>query len=322
MLLEISLIAVGIPGGWLLRRQKTAQKIVSNVLTWTVRLLLFFLGLTLGADSVLLAQIKQLGLQALLISVFSIAGCLPFARMLAGYLHLEGPPEAITLSKKAKADRASIKSALLVLVFFCCGMLAGMGGAPIWLARPTLIYPALIQMDISLCLLYVMLFCAGMGIGFDLKALGIIRELKGRILLVPLGVAVGAMIGSTMAWFILRILGFGAELPDSLAVGAGFGYYSLATVIITTLGSPVLGSVALLSNMIRELIALTLAPLLVELFGRLGPVMAGGAASMDTCLPVIAQNCGERYAILAVFSGLTLTLLVPVLVPALLALKC
>ena len=36
MLLEISLIAVGIPGGWLLRRQKTAQKIVSNVLTWTV----------------------------------------------------------------------------------------------------------------------------------------------------------------------------------------------------------------------------------------------------------------------------------------------
>ena len=39
-------------------------------------------------------------------------------------------------------------------------------------------------------------------------------------------------------------------------------------------------------------------------------------------LMVIAQNCGERYAILAVFSGLTLTLLVPVLVPALLALKC
>ena len=75
------------------------------------------------------------------------------------------------------------------------------------------------------------------------------------------------------------------------------------------------------TNMIHEIITLTLSPLLVRVVGRLGPVMAGGAAAMDTCLPIIARYSGERYAILAVFSGMTLTLLVPVLVPALMSFR-
>ena len=50
-------------------------------------------------------------------------------------------------------------------------------------------------------------------------------------------------------------------------------------------------------------------------------VMAGGAAAMDTCLPILARYSGERYAILDGFSGMTLTLLVPVLVPALMSFR-
>ena len=42
---------------------------------------------------------------------------------------------------------------------------------------------------------------------------------------------------------------------------------------------------------------------------------------MDTCLPVIAQVSGERCAVLALFSGMSLTLLVPVIVPLLMALR-
>ena len=60
---------------------------------------------------------------------------------------------------------------------------------------------------------------------------------------------------------------------------------------------------------------------MVRTAGRLAPVMAGGAAAMDTCLPVIARYSGERCAILAVFSGMCLTLLVPLIVPALMALR-
>lgn len=205
-----------------------------------------------------------------------------------------------------------MKGSLLVLAFFFAGVLIG------WLDR---LPAAISQSDASLWILYVLLFSAGMGVGFDLRALAIVRELKARILLVPAGVVGGTLAGSVAAWALLGALGSGLSLPESLAVGGGFGYYSLATVIITQLGDPALGSVALMSNMIRELVTLTLAPLLVRVGGRLGPVMSGGAAAMDTCLPVIARYSGERCAILAVFSGMTLTLLVPLLVPALMSLR-
>lgn len=205
-----------------------------------------------------------------------------------------------------------MKGTLLVLGFFFAGVFTGRQD---WLPR------AVAESDASLWILCILLFCAGMGVGFDLKALAVIRELKGRILLIPAGVVAGTLAGSVLAWAMLGLFGAGLPLPDSLAVGAGFGYYSLATVIISQLGDPALGSVALLSNMIREILTLTMSPLFVWAAGRLGPVMAGGAAAMDTCLPVIARVSGERYAIVAVFSGMALTLLVPVLVPAIMALR-
>ena len=152
------------------------------------------------------------------------------------------------------------------------------------------------------------------------QIMDMLRELKARILLIPLGVVAGTFCGSALAWLVLS--GFSQlSLPEALSVGAGFGYYSLATVIITRLGDPALGSMALLSNMIHEALALLLPPFLVRFSGKLGPVLAGGAAAMDTCLPVIAQVSGERCAILAVFSGMCLTLLVPLLIPLLMALR-
>lgn len=201
-----------------------------------------------------------------------------------------------------------MKGTLLVLLCFFGGIGVGILD---WLPQ------AVAQSDAALWVLYVMLFGAGMGVGFDLKALRILRQLKARILLLPLTVVMGSFVGCCFAWLLLGDMAF----VDTLAVGAGFGYYSLATVIITQMGDPALGSVTLLSNMIHELITLLTAPLLVRMVGPLGPVVAGGAASMDTCLPTIAKYSGERYAILAVFSGMTLTMLVPLLVPAIMSLR-
>ena len=79
-----------------------------------------------------------------------------------------------------------------------------------------------------------------------------------------------------------------------------------------------LASMALLANMTRELAALVFAPLLVRLAGGLGPLAAAGAAS-DTCLSVIIRTSGERNAILAVFSGMLITVLVPVFITAIFA---
>ena len=99
-----------------------------------------------------------------------------------------------------------------------------------------------------------------------------------------------------------------------MAVGAGFGYYSLSSVFITQLHSQSLGVVALLSNIFREVATLLATPLLVSYFGKLAGIASGGATAMDTTLPVISRYSGQSYAIIAVFSGIVLTILVPFLV--------
>ena len=50
MLLEMGLIAGGIPAGWALRRHAAVVRVVNAALGWTVRVMLFLLGLSIGLD--------------------------------------------------------------------------------------------------------------------------------------------------------------------------------------------------------------------------------------------------------------------------------
>ena len=194
-----------------------------------------------------------------------------------------------------------MKGSLIILSFFIAGCLVGqMESVPSWLLNDAL----------STYTLYALLFLVGMSIGFDSHCWQILREMHIKVLLVPIAVIIGTGAGSVAAWLIISDM----PMNDVLAVGAGFGYYSLSTVIITNLGNPVLGSVALLSNIIREIVTLLCTPILVRFFGKLAPVASGGATAMDTTLPIIVRFTSERYGIVAVFSGMVLTMIVPFLV--------
>ncbi|XPV76332.1 MAG: lysine exporter LysO family protein [Desulfovibrio sp.] len=194
-----------------------------------------------------------------------------------------------------------MKGSLIILSFFLLGCLLGrFDVVPMWMKDDA----------VTTYALYLLLFVVGMSIGFDTRCWRILREMHLKVLLVPLFVIIGTFLGAAGAWLLLPDM----ALRDVLGVGAGFGYYSLSSLMISNMGNPVLGSIALLSNIIRELTTLLAAPLLVRYFGSLGPVASGGATSMDTSLPVIVKFTSERYGIVAVFSGMTLTVAVPFLV--------
>jgi uncharacterized membrane protein YbjE (DUF340 family) len=72
--------------------------------------------------------------------------------------------------------------------------------------------------------------------------------------------------------------------------------------------------VALLANISRELLTLLAAPWLVRWFGRLAPISAGGATTMDTTLPIITRVCGQELAIVSVYHGFVMDFSVPFLV--------
>lgn len=64
--------------------------------------------------------------------------------------------------------------------------------------------------------------------------------------------------------------------------GIGFGYYSLSSIFITEYRGAELGTIALLSNIVREMITLLLSPLLVKVAGPLAPIAAGGVLECRT----------------------------------------
>ena len=198
-----------------------------------------------------------------------------------------------------------MKNSLIILAFFVLGILLGINEK-----LPEL----MIKTDFSLYALYMLMFLVGIGIGADKKAWSVLRIMKAKLFLVPLGIIVGTFAGTALTSLFLPDL----KLKEVLAVGSGFGYYSLSSLFITQLSGETLGVIALLSNIFREIITLLATPLLVQYFGKLAGIASGGATSMDTTLPVITRYSGKEWSIISVFSGVILTLLVPFLVTAIL----
>jgi uncharacterized membrane protein YbjE (DUF340 family) len=92
------------------------------------------------------------------------------------------------------------------------------------------------------------------------------------------------------------------------------GYYSLSSILITQYKGIELGTIALLANIFREVLALLLAPFLVKYFGKLAPIAAGGATTMDTTFPGIVRYSGKEFSIVSIYHGFITDLSVPFLV--------
>ena len=196
------------------------------------------------------------------------------------------------------------ESGILVGVFIA-GVVLGLADLlPQWILHPKM----------ALYTLYGLLVLVGLGIGCDTGALRAIVRLNIKTAFMPVAVAVGSILGAGLVALVL----FGVNFKEGMAVGAGFGYYSLSSVLISQIHGEQLGTVALLSNIMREVLTILLAPFLVRWWGSLAPIASGGATTMDTTLPIIHKATSKHYAMIAVINGIVLSLLVPVLVPALL----
>ncbi|MFI5342417.1 MAG: lysine exporter LysO family protein [Candidatus Methylomirabilales bacterium] len=198
-----------------------------------------------------------------------------------------------------------MKNSLIILACLIAGILVGI---------LALVPKGFLDLDPTVYALNALLFLVGAEIGANTRVWQVARSQNLRILLVPLSAILGTLLG--VALFSVVVPGVG--LRESLAVGSGFGYYTLASVLIAQLGGKTLGVVALLSNIMREMATLLAAPLMARYFGRLAPIVSGGATSMDTTLPIITRSVGTDYAVISVVNGVVLTLLAPVLITAIL----
>ncbi|MEK6169823.1 lysine exporter LysO family protein [Vibrio cholerae] len=156
-------------------------------------------------------------------------------------------------------------------------------------------------------ILFLLLFF----IGIQLRNSGL--SLK-QILLNKHGMVIAAVIILT-SWLGGVIAAWLLDMPiyQALAMASGFGWYSLAGILVGDAFGQVLGGASFMIELLRELVALVLIPMLI----RRKPCTAigyAGATAMDFTLPVIQTTGGVKCVPVAIVSGFILSLLVQVLI--------
>ena len=326
MFIVILFIFLGILSGILCRKLSTGARISltdvaarwqGRIVTRLIWLLLFLLGIEVGSNEMIVRSLPTLGVEALLLSSAATLGCCVLAWMLwrvsknntvqenakkETSAEKEGNPaekEGLQGSSLIRGLKV-MKGSLIVVGFFVIGLLGGIEKmVPLWL----------LDGDVSFVALCGLLLFVGLGIGLNPEMKKEVRSLSPRMALLPVVTIIGSWLGALLIWTELH-----RTLSDCMAINSGFAYYSLSSIFVTEYRGAELGTIALLANIIREMLTLLGAPLMARWFGPLAPISAGGATTMDTTLPILSQTVGQRYIALSIYHGFVVDFTVPFLV--------
>ena len=178
-----------------------------------------------------------------------------------------------------------------------------LGGA-IFLAQHDGIIPAVtLPSSSSLLLVLVAL------VGVDLTQVSLDwRRISGRAWRVSLSVVLGSLLGGVIISFLSE-----DGVRVSLQLASGYGWFTLSSVMMGEYHGQLIGTVALMTDLFRELVAI----ILIYVVGRKSPEMAiasADATALDSTLPMVKQGCPVRHVPLALASGLILTVFAPVMI--------
>ncbi len=300
MWILILILTCGMVLGYLTRQFAFAW--VHYVVTCLIWSLLFILGLEVGANESVVNDFYRLGGSAILVAVCGLIGSMLAAcgvqwwvKKSAYYDQAQGP----VVYEDESAP--SVWGGLIIVAWFFLGVVLSL-----WRIFPIDVLSDKVSF-LALCLLLV---AVGFSVGHDPAIKEYLRQMHGRLLLLPLMTILGTLVGV----FVLGMLWHKYAVADVMATGAGLGYYSLSSILVTQYKGAELGTVALLANVIRELITLLAAPWIVRFIGPLALVSSGGATSMDTTLAVVSQYAGRRYVGLSIIHGLCCDFSVPFVV--------
>ena len=326
MFIVILFIFLGILSGVLCRKLSTGARISltdvaarwqGRIVTWLIWLLLFLLGIEVGSNEMIVRSLPTLGVEALLLSSAATLGCCVLAwilwRVLKNNTVQENAKKETSAEKEGNpAEKEGLqgsslirglkvmKGSLIVVGFFVIGLLGGIEKmVPSWL----------LDGDVSFVALCGLLLFVGLGIGLNPEMKKEVRSLSPRMALLPVVTIIGSWLGALLIWTVLH-----RTLSDCMAINSGFAYYSLSSIFITEYRGAELGTIALLANIIREMLTLLGAPLMARCFGPLAPISVGGATTMDTTLPILSQTLGQRYIALSIYHGFVVDFTVPFLV--------
>ena len=307
----LALVAVGAFLGFRSVLRSRTLPWLGRFQTAALLLLIFTLGAELGANEEIVASLGIIGLNAFLITAAAMAGSLLAVHILRKYilkLDKHGQPAGSAQTQEKHGEKVKVDHTLTLLIVFtvALGMVLGHFVLPDALAVHC---GQIIQLG-----LYLLLFLVGLDLGRQEGMLSSVRQAGLRVILVPLAVMVGTFTVTALAGLLLPL-----GPKDCVAAAAGFGWYSLAPTLLAPYSLTV-SATAFLSNVLHELFAIVLAPIVAQRLGYIETVALPGAAAMDTVLPVVVSATDQRMAIYSFTSGVILSLSVPLFIPAITAL--
>lgn len=157
--------------------------------------------------------------------------------------------------------------------------------------------------------LFALIFLVGIDIGGNKKIFKDLKKVGLKVLLIPFGGIVGSLVGGLLVGFL-----FNMAINESLAIGSGFGWYSISGIMLKEMGGDTLGAVAFLTNVFREILTVILIPILAKRLNGYTAIAPAGATSMDTTLPLIAKATNPEIAVISFINGVIMSSLVPVFV--------
>ena len=210
----ISLMFCGMAAGYLCRRMSLGW--VGHVITALIWLLLFVLGLEVGANRRIMDSLVNLGGESLLVAAMCTLGSLIAAKALWQWVNRgakeQQPTEADEPNGQGGSTLAALKGSLVIVAFFAIGVVA---------SRTGVVQADVAGSDLGFYALGALMTAVGVSVGSDAAMLQRFRSLNPRLALLPLCTIAGTMLGSVAVSARLQH----RSLTDCLALGAGMGYY-------------------------------------------------------------------------------------------------
>lgn len=308
MWITLGLLVFGIAVGMLLRGR--SGKWVSAVVMATVCILLFVMGVRVGLNEEIIGAIKSTGVISAILFVFGTGTCIVLTWLFTKYVidrKKEEVADADTGNVEASGGSSGFKDSLIILGCFVLGLV---------LSLTRILPEAFYALDFESYadwVLYTMLLFVGISIGMGDSILALVKKLPRRVLWLPLVALIGTWIGSVIAFLVIKALGYDLSLQQSATINTAMGYYSLSSILTTKAWGATIGSICLLTNLLRELFTILCAKPLGKVFGRFASTSSGGATVTDTSLPIILKAEGNGILPAVLYFGIVINIAVPFL---------
>ena len=312
-------------GGYVLgtkvRDQRDKLKWTGKVQIVALIVLVLTMGMRMGSNEEVIANLSTIGISALLMtvvimasSIFAITAarwCMKIDRFGRMKNHSVKAEEQVQSGETLQEEESSGGSSMTVAIVLSVAVGMAVG----YLVIRNLFAGNMGQFDslaglaikIGLCLLLVFI---GLDLGIDGTVVDNFKKVGLRILVFPAVVILGTLGGSAICSLFMEF-----SLKECLAIGAGFGWYTLAPGIIMENGYVTASAVAFLHNVMRELFSIIFIPLVAKKIGYIETTGMPGAAAMDVCLPIVEKSTRSDIAVYSFVSGVILSTAVPIMVP-------